>query len=274
MPRWSRSSTRIADAPRLRHPEKAHRPDQEVLRKPDWIRVKAPTSQGLCRDPRDREVAQPRHGLRGGRLPQYRRVLGQEARHLHDHGRDLHARLRLLQRRDRHARRRSIRTSRPASPRPSRRWACTMSSSPRSTATISPMAAPSISPQVIRAIRAATPATTIEILTPDFLRKDGALEIVVAARPDVFNHNLETVPSQLSDGAPGRALLPLDPAAAAGEGTRSDDLHQVRHHGRARRGAERGAAADGRSALGRCRLPDHRPVSAADEEASSGDEAS
>ncbi|CAG4915807.1 unnamed protein product [Acidocella sp. C78] len=47
---------------------------------------------------------------------------------------------------------------------------------------------------VIGAIRAAAPATTIEILTPDFLRKPGALEVVVAARPDVFNHNLETVP--------------------------------------------------------------------------------
>ena len=48
---------------------------------------------------------------------------------------------------------------------------------------------------VITAIRRACPTTTIEILTPDFLRKEGALEIVVAARPDVFNHNLETVPS-------------------------------------------------------------------------------
>jgi lipoic acid synthetase len=47
---------------------------------------------------------------------------------------------------------------------------------------------------VIEAIRARVPATTIEVLTPDFLRKDGALEAVVAARPDVFNHNLETVP--------------------------------------------------------------------------------
>ncbi len=47
---------------------------------------------------------------------------------------------------------------------------------------------------VIGAIRAMTPRTTIEVLTPDFLRKDGALEQVVAARPDVFNHNLETVP--------------------------------------------------------------------------------
>jgi lipoic acid synthetase len=48
--------------------------------------------------------------------------------------------------------------------------------------------------QTIRAIRAASPATTIEVLTPDFLRKPGALEVVIEARPDVFNHNLETVP--------------------------------------------------------------------------------
>jgi lipoic acid synthetase len=46
----------------------------------------------------------------------------------------------------------------------------------------------------IERIRATAPATTIEILTPDFLRKEGALEVVVAAKPDVFNHNLETVP--------------------------------------------------------------------------------
>ena len=47
--------------------------------------------------------------------------------------------------------------------------------------------------QTISAIRAQSPDTTIEVLTPDFLRKDGAVEIVVAARPDVFNHNMETV---------------------------------------------------------------------------------
>ena len=56
----------------------------------------------------------------------------------------------------------------------------------------------------IRAIRAASPDTSIEILTPDFLRKDRALETVVAARPDVFNHNLETVP---------RLYLPIRPGA-------------------------------------------------------------
>jgi lipoic acid synthetase len=56
---------------------------------------------------------------------------------------------------------------------------------------------------VIRAIRAAAPGTTIEILTPDFLRKPGAAEIVVAARPDVFNHNLETVPRLYPSIRPG-----------------------------------------------------------------------
>ena len=57
--------------------------------------------------------------------------------------------------------------------------------------------------EVIHAIRAASPETTIEILTPDFLRKDGALEIVVEAKPDVFNHNLETVPSHYLQVRPG-----------------------------------------------------------------------
>jgi lipoic acid synthetase len=55
----------------------------------------------------------------------------------------------------------------------------------------------------IFAIRDKSPTTTIEILTPDFLRKDGALEIVVAARPDVFNHNLETVPRLYLSIRPG-----------------------------------------------------------------------
>ena len=57
--------------------------------------------------------------------------------------------------------------------------------------------------RTIRAIRAVSPKTTIEILTPDFLRKDGALEVVVEARPDVFNHNLECVPSLYLKVRPG-----------------------------------------------------------------------
>ena len=55
----------------------------------------------------------------------------------------------------------------------------------------------------IHAIRKTSPETSIEILTPDFLRKEGALEMVVEARPDVFNHNLETVPRLYLSIRPG-----------------------------------------------------------------------
>src|SRR5215204_4744017 len=57
--------------------------------------------------------------------------------------------------------------------------------------------------EVIRSIRARCKQTTIEVLTPDFLRKPGAIEQVVAARPDVFNHNLESVPSKYLTVRPG-----------------------------------------------------------------------
>jgi len=66
--------------------------------------------------------------------------------------------------------------------------------------------------RTIAAIRHAAPNTTVEVLTPDFMRKDGALEIVVAARPDVFNHNVETVPSlyrRIRPGADYRHSLAL-----------------------------------------------------------------
>ena len=57
--------------------------------------------------------------------------------------------------------------------------------------------------ECIRAIRNSAPYTTIEILTPDFLKKDGALEVVVKARPDVYNHNIETVQSLYKTIRPG-----------------------------------------------------------------------
>jgi lipoyl synthase len=57
--------------------------------------------------------------------------------------------------------------------------------------------------QTVLAIRKFSPLTTIEVLTPDFLKKDGALELVVEARPDVFNHNLETVPGLYLKIRPG-----------------------------------------------------------------------
>lgn len=57
--------------------------------------------------------------------------------------------------------------------------------------------------ETIRAIRQAAPGTTIEVLTPDFLRKDGAVEIVIDANPDVYNHNVETVPRLYPSVRPG-----------------------------------------------------------------------
>jgi lipoic acid synthetase len=57
--------------------------------------------------------------------------------------------------------------------------------------------------KVIQLIREQSPSTTIEVLTPDFLRKEGALERVVEAKPDVFNHNLETVPALYLSIRPG-----------------------------------------------------------------------
>mgnify|MGYP000143717070 CR=1 FL=1 len=56
---------------------------------------------------------------------------------------------------------------------------------------------------VIRGTRAAAPGTSIEVLTPDFLRKPGAMQTVATARPDVFNHNLETVPRLYPTIRPG-----------------------------------------------------------------------
>ncbi|MEC8565102.1 MAG: lipoyl synthase [Pseudomonadota bacterium] len=57
--------------------------------------------------------------------------------------------------------------------------------------------------RTIRALRQLAPDTSIEVLTPDFLRKEGALETLVAAQPDVFNHNLETVPALYLNIRPG-----------------------------------------------------------------------
>lgn len=57
--------------------------------------------------------------------------------------------------------------------------------------------------ECIKAIRQSSLNTTIEVLTPDFLKKEGAIEIVVQAKPDVYNHNIETVPSLYKNIRPG-----------------------------------------------------------------------
>jgi lipoyl synthase len=97
--------------------------------------------------------------------------------------------------------------------------------------------------QTIQEIRKTSPGTTIEILTPDFLRKEGALELVVAAKPDVYNHNLETVPRLYPTVRPGaryfhslnllRRVKELDPSiftksgVMVGLGEEKNEIYQV-----------------------------------------------
>ena len=188
--------------PRLRHPEKAHRPDQEVMRKPDWIRVKAPTSRGY---------AETREIVRSNKLVTVCEEAG--CPNIGECWEKKHATFMIMGE------------------------ICTRACAFCNVATGRPNALDRAEPEnvgkavaqmglshvvitsvdrddlddggarhfadTIHAIRAASPGTTVEILTPDFLRKDGALEIVVAARPDVFNHNLETVPSNYLTVRPG-----------------------------------------------------------------------
>jgi lipoic acid synthetase len=188
--------------PAARHPEKAHRPDNPIQRKPAWIRVKAPTSpvyhetRALMRDNKlttvCEEAACPNIGECWSQRHATMMIMGET---------------------------------------------CTRACSFCNVATGLPGALDADEPrrvgdavakmglrhvvvtsvdrddlgdggaehfaQTIRAIRAAAPETTIEVLTPDFLRKDGALEVVVEARPDVFNHNLETVPKLYPTIRPG-----------------------------------------------------------------------
>ena len=235
---------------RPRHPEKAHRPDQPVQqRKPDWIRVKAPGSP---------KWAETNRIVRENKLVTVCEEAG--CPNIGECWEKKHATFMIMgDTCTRACAFCNVKTGLPQAldPNEPESVAKAVEKLGLEHVVITSVDRDDLADggaqhfaDVIHAIRARSPKTTIEILTPDFLRKPGALEIVVAAKPDVFNHNLETVPSQVPEGPPRRALLPLHPPAAAGEGDRSDHLHQVRHHGRARRGAERGAPAHGRPALG------------------------
>ena len=185
-----------------RHPEKAHRPDQPVGRKPDWIRVKAPVSPGY---------AETRQIVRTNGL----HTVCEEAScpNIGECWEKKHATFMIMG------------------------DTCTRACAFCNVKTGIPGALDAAEPAhvaeataklglahvvvtsvdrddlddggaahfaaVIRAIRARCPQTTIEVLTPDFLRKPGAVETVIAARPDVFNHNLETVPSNYLTVRPG-----------------------------------------------------------------------
>lgn len=183
----------ISKKPRPRHPEKANRPDTDIQRKPSWIRVKAPTSKGYAET---RKIVKDK-GLV---------TVCEEAAcpNIGECWEKSHATFMILGE------------------------ICTRACAFCNVSTGLPQDVDAYEPakiaeavkemklqhvvitsvdrddladggaqhfvDVINAIRSASPETTIEILTPDFLRKKGATETVIDAKPDVFNHNLETVP--------------------------------------------------------------------------------
>ncbi len=185
-----------------RHPEKAHRPDQPQLKKPDWIRVRAPGSPQF--NATDAIVKQ--HGLV---------TVCQEAGcpNIGECWSKRHATFMIMgDTCTRACAFCNVKTGLPRALNPSEpaRIADAVGKLGLAHVVITsvdrddlPDGGAAHFAQVIGAIRARSPLTTIEILTPDFLRKPGALEVVVAAKPDVFNHNLETVPSKYLSVRPG-----------------------------------------------------------------------
>ena len=187
---------------RLRHPEKAHRPDTPVMKKPDWIRVRAPGSPVY----RETERIVRENGLV---------TVCEEAGcpNIGECWSKKHATMMIMgEICTRACAFCNVATGRPLplDPDEPEHVAIAVEKLGLAHVVITSVDRDDLADggadhfaQVIRAIRARTPLTTIEVLTPDFLRKDGALEAVVAAKPDVFNHNLETVPSKYLTVRPG-----------------------------------------------------------------------
>lgn len=187
---------------RPRHPEKAHKPDQEVLRKPHWIRVKAPTSKGY-RDTREivrqnslvtvcEEAGCPNIGECWDKKHASFLIMGEICTRACAFCNVTTGLPNALDRNEPENVATAVKTMGLAH--------VVITSVDRDD--LDDGGAQHFV-EVIQAIREASPTTTIEVLTPDFLRKDGALETVVAAKPDVFNHNLETVPSNYLTVRPG-----------------------------------------------------------------------
>jgi lipoic acid synthetase len=176
-----------------RHPEKAHRPDSVVLRKPEWIRVKAPVS---------REYAATREIVREHNL----KTVCEEAAcpNIGECWTHRHATMMIMG--DTCTRACAFCNVKTGLPGPldeaePENVAKAVAKLGLKHVVITSVDRDDLADggadhfaKVIRAIRTASPGTTVEVLTPDFLRKPGALEILMQAPPDVFNHNLETVP--------------------------------------------------------------------------------
>jgi lipoic acid synthetase len=176
----------------------------EVLKKPEWIRVKAgsPTTRfyeikQILREHKLHTVCEE------AVLPQHRRMLRQGHGHLHDHGRQVHAPLPVL--------RRGPRPARPAGPGRAENMARTIAALKLKYVVITSVDRDDLRDggaghfvECIRKTRELSPGTQIEVLVPDFRgRDDRALEILKAAPPDVMNHNLETIPRLYKEARPG-----------------------------------------------------------------------
>ncbi|MEL6504497.1 MAG: lipoyl synthase [Pseudomonadota bacterium] len=189
-------------APKLRHPEKAHRPDQPVLKKPDWIRVRASNSPVFAETKRTvhdnglvtvcEEAGCPNIGECWSKKHATMMIMGDTC--------------------TRACAFCNVKTGKPEAldPQEPTKVADAVAKLGLRHVVITSVDRDDLDDggaqhiaDTITAIRAASPGTTVEVLTPDFLRKDGALEIVVAARPDVFNHNIETVPGHYLTVRPG-----------------------------------------------------------------------
>ena len=226
----------------IRHPEKAHRPDNPVKRKPDWIRVKAPVS---------REYHQTRELMRRLKL----NTVCEEAAcpNIGECWAKKHATVMILGSVcTRACSFCNVATGRPdrLDPHEPEHVAEAVAGLGLSHVVVTSVDRDDLEDggaehfaRTIRAIRAAAPATTIEVLTPDFLKKQGAVEIVVEAGPHVYNHNLETVPRLYPEVRPGARYFAslrlldrvkeLNPAMftksglMVGLGEAKEEVHQV-----------------------------------------------
>jgi lipoic acid synthetase len=187
---------------RPRHPEKAHRPDAPLLRKPEWIRVRAPGSAAF----KETHGIVKEHGLV---------TVCEEAGcpNIGECWSKRHATFMIMG--DTCTRACAFCNVRTGMPGPLDAGEPAKVADSVAKLGLAHVVITSVDRDdladggaahfaaVIREIRAAAPGTTVEILTPDFLRKAGALEVVVAAKPDVFNHNLETVAANYLTVRPG-----------------------------------------------------------------------
>jgi lipoic acid synthetase len=192
----------IDTVPRLRHPEKAHRPDNPVQRKPEWIRVKAPTSpeyhatrdimRGLKLTTVCEEAACPNIGECWSKRHATFMIMGEIC--------------------TRACAFCNVATGKPAhlDPDEPRRVGEALAKLGLEHVVVTSVDRDDLADggadhfaKTIAAIRESSPGTTIEILTPDFKNKPQALEIILANKPDVYNHNLETVPRLYASIRPG-----------------------------------------------------------------------